>query len=253
MIKLLVSIFVFSYFLQLTSQHCDLLIDDRVECGYPGISKVECEDRNCCWIPFSVDDLRNPPWCSAPASNYCGYKMISVGLLKDRCNKTRTANITVERVYEDVLRVEIVRSSGDFQVPHHIYPNHKNKVNESHSKLRFEPFEDKYGNFNFKVIRNDTEEIIWNTDLNNDTSSSSIQMKLLYTQIGGYLLSNHSIYGLGYHAGKLKIEPGSRLALFARDAPTSENQNLYSTHTFYLQIQNGKAHGVVRINANLSV
>lgn len=226
--------------LQVTKDHCDLLIDDRSECGYPGISKIECEDRNCCWIPFSTNDLRNPPWCSKHASNYCGYTMLSSNLLQDKCNHSRTANIAVENIYEDVLRVKIVRSSGDFQVPGTLYEN------ENASKLKFESFTDKYDNFNFKIIRTHTDQVIWNTDLSNDPlSASSIVMKLMYTQVGSRLPSNHSIFGLGYHAGKLKVESGNRLTLFARDSPTIENQNLYGAHPFYLQIQDGKAHGVV--------
>lgn len=235
---------VISVLIHVTIEHCDLLIDDRIECGYPGIMKMECEDRNCCWLPFSADDLRNPPWCSVPASNYCGYKMLSNDLLQDQCNKTRTANITVESVYEDVLRVKIIRSTGDYEVPDNIYPFHTTSNQEN--KLKFEAFEDNYGNFNFRTKRQDTEEVIWDTDLRDDSSSSSIRMKFMYTQIGSHLPSNHSIYGLGYHAGNFKIEPGSRLALFARDSATVENQNLYSAHPVYIEIQNGKAHGVVK-------
>lgn len=247
MIKSLVTILIS---IHITNQHSDLLIDDRVECGYTGISELECEDRNCCWMPFSADDLRNPPWCSVPASNYCGYNMISSGLLQDRCNMTRTANITIENVYEDVLRVKIFRSRGEFEIPDNIYPNHQSFNTSQKSKLQIEFFEDKYRNFNFRIKRNDTGEVIWDTDLRDDSSSSSIRMKLMYSQIGSYIPLNHSIFGLGYHAGKLKIEPGSRITLFARDSPSFENRNLYSAHPFYLQIQNGKAHGVVRSRTN---
>ena len=247
MIKLLLTIFIS---IHITNQHSDLLIDDRAECGYPGISDLECGDRNCCWIPFSADDLRNPPWCSVPASNYCGYNMISSDLLQDRCNKTRTANITIENVYEDVLRVKIIRSSGEFEIPDNIYPNNQKFNIAKENKLEIKFFEDEYENFNFRIKRNDTGEVIWDTDLRDESSSSSVRMKLMYTQIGSYIPLNHSIYGLGYHAGKLKIEPGSRIALFARDSPTVENQNLYAAHPFYLQIQNGKAHGVVPFRAN---
>lgn len=241
LLLLLASIYVL---IRITIEHCDLLIDDRVECGYPGISEIECEDRNCCWIPFSADDLRNPPWCSLSSSDYCGYKMMSSHLLQDRCNMSRTADITIDNVYEDVLRVKIIRSSDEFEIPANVYPAPDNFSFKN--KLKFEEYEDKYGNFNFKIKRIHTGEVIWDTDLRHESSSSSIRLKLLYTQIGSYLPSNHSLYGLGYHAGKLKIGPRSRIALFSRDSPTIQNENLYGAHPFYIQIQNGKAHGVVR-------
>lgn len=233
--------------------HCDLLIDDRSECGYPGIGSVECEDRNCCWIPFSPDDIRNPPWCSKPTSDSCGYSLVTDNnnkdLLQDRCNSSRTADISVKWIDENILRVKIVRSQGEFQVPESIYPaaSIDTKVIDNKKLLGFEAFEDQNFNFNFKIYRTDTNETIWNTDLQDQASSSSIRMKHLYTQVGSKLPLKYSIFGLGYHAGKLKVEPGSRLALFARDSSTIEGQNLYGSHPFYLQIQDEKAHGVVII------
>ena len=230
-------------------EHCDLLIDDRSECGFPGIGRIECEDRNCCWIPFSLDDIRNPPWCSKPSNDSCGYSSIPDNnkLLQDRCNTSRTANITVQWIDENILRVKIIRTNGEFQVPESIYPTGNESNLNDKKLLGYEFFNDKNSNFNFKIYRADTNETIWDTDLQNQFSSSSIRMKSHYTQIGSKLPLNHSIFGLGYHAGKLKVEPGSRLALFARDSPTVEGQNLYGSHPFYLQIQNNKAHGVVII------
>lgn len=241
-ILLLFYSFVTCYFV---SGHCDLLIDDRFECGYPGIMKVECEDRNCCWIPFSQDDLRNPPWCTIPAQDTCGYTMKSSNILQDRCNLSRTAYFSVENIDGDILRVKIRRSKGEFQVPDWIYPEIRKERFKNESSLKLEMFSDKNENFNFKITRNNSNETIWDTDFKEQTSASSFKLKFMYTQIGSRLPTNHSIFGLGYHAGSLNIEPGTRLALFARDSPTIENQNLYGAHPFYIEIRNGKAHGVV--------
>lgn len=229
--------------------HCDLLIDDRRECGYMGISKVECEDRNCCWIPFSQKDLRNPPWCVLPISNPCGYTFTSPNTLQDQCNSSRLVNLTVQNIDQDILRVKIERSKGEFHVPEWIYPEIDQSRLQNTSELNFKAFFDQNNNFNFEINRNNSEKnVIWNTELKEDSlSSSSFQMKFMYTQVGSQLPVNHSIYGLGYHAGILKVEPGTRLALFARDSPTVENQNLYGAHPFFIEIRNGTAHGVVNI------
>lgn len=223
--------------------NCDVLVDDRNECGYPGISKTECLDRNCCWVPFSASDLRNPPWCSSRTSNSCGYSLFTNHTLKDRCNESNITSLFVDYPYKDVLRVKIIRSENEFQIPDQLYP--KLSIVSNHSELEYKSFKDENGNFNFKIDRISSNETIWNTDLQDDQFASSIKMKYLYTQIGSKLPLNHAIYGLGYHTGKLKINPGQILALYARDSPTVENQNLYGAHPFYIQVQNGKAHGVV--------
>lgn len=240
-----VLVFILFLLIRFINGHCDLLIDDRVDCGYAGISKIECEDRNCCWMPFSAEDLRNPPWCIFPQPDYCGFARISPNKLQDRCNSSRLVDILVENISEDILRVKLTRSHNEFQVPYWIYP--EIKINYSNDyKLKFQEFSDKNGNFNFKITRNNSNFVLWNTDLADSFSSSSFRMKSMYTQVGSIIPLNHSIYGLGYHAGSLKINPVTRLTLFARDSPTLENQNLYGVHPFYMEIRNGSAHGVVK-------
>jgi alpha-glucosidase (family GH31 glycosyl hydrolase) len=242
----LVLLFLFLKLKTVLEQHCDLLIDDRSECGFPGIEKIQCEERNCCWIPFALNDIRNPPWCSEPANKSCGYKQITPTTLQDRCNSTRFANISVQYIGTSILRVSITRSFNEFTVPSSLFPNEANESSFT-SELRFESFNDDFGNFNFKIIRLKDSSIIWDTNLPGNNSMSSIQMKNQYTQIGSRIPKNHNIYGLGYHAGPLKIPEGARLALYSRDAPSLPSQNLYSAHPFYLQLQNGTAHGVVSL------
>jgi hypothetical protein len=105
----LVLLFLFLKLKTVLEQHCDLLIDDRSECGFPGIEKIQCEERNCCWIPFALNDIRNPPWCSEPANKSCGYKQITPTTLQDRCNSTRFANISIQYIGTSILRVSITQ------------------------------------------------------------------------------------------------------------------------------------------------
>ena len=40
---------------------CAIDRENRVECGYKGIDKLECESRDCCW---KIDDYESIiPWC----------------------------------------------------------------------------------------------------------------------------------------------------------------------------------------------
>ena len=246
LINLTIANLVWILLFDLIKSHCDLLVDNKIECGYTGMRKNECDILSCCWIPFSAEDFRNPPWCAKQLDQACGFRKINEKILQDCCNKTSQANIEILSEDSDTLRVKIIRSKNEFEVPESIYPaiNDRSQSHET-SKLIFKDFNDHNGNYNFKIERTNSSEIIWDTDLKDDLSASSFQIKHMYTQIGSRLPLNHSIYGLGYHAGSLKISAGTRIALFARDSATFENQNLYGAHSVYLQIQNGKAHGIV--------
>jgi len=58
---------------------------------------------------------------------------------------------------------------------------------------------------------------------------------------------NANIYGFGEYSGPLRRNPdNTRQALYNRDIDTPEQQNLYGSHPFYMEVRNGTAHGVVR-------
>ena len=88
------------------NQLCDLLVDERIECGFMGIKMSECISRGCCWVPFSADDPRNPPWCCNPSLNECGIRNILESSLINTCNNTmKSLNKTVSYPFADTLRV----------------------------------------------------------------------------------------------------------------------------------------------------
>lgn len=217
----------------------------------------ECISKGCCWVQFSADDPRNPPWCCNPSLNRCGLRRISANHLQNTCNNTMQPIITqVSHPYPDTLRVKIMRSEDEFVIPNWITPDpSRSNINNSNinsNMVKYTEFNDSRGKFNFKIERcTNSSKVIWNTSFNYSSSSySSIRMDHMYTQIGTRLPSNHSIYGLGYHAGHLKLDVGTRLALFARDSATLEGQNLYGAHPFYMQVIGGLAHGVYLRNSH---
>merc|ERR1712038_221995 len=70
---------------------CPVLDEDKIDCGYPGITQDQCEARDCCYAP--ADTSEPTPWCfknsdmmSESECNYqdkldCGY----YGITKEQC------------------------------------------------------------------------------------------------------------------------------------------------------------------------
>lgn len=228
--------------------HCDLLIDERQECGFVGIGAMECRERGCCWIPHSEADPRNPPWCTIPGNRSCGYTgdtTLLTQVLHDVCNVTNRARFQASFPYDDIAHLSVSRET-DFQMPSWLYSPLPSGLNVSKSldiTLSLDPNQ----LLHFKVTRKTNgSNALWDTDTKNASHLSSFRLVDKYTQIGSVLPRGHHLFGLGYRAGGLRVRPGSRVALFARDSPTVTGQNLYGAHPFYLQMQDGQAHGVVR-------
>ncbi|KXS19057.1 glycoside hydrolase family 31 protein [Gonapodya prolifera JEL478] len=66
-----------------------------------------------------------------------------------------------------------------------------------------------------------------------------------FLQLATVLPSDAVIYGLGETVDSLRRNPdNTRQAFWARDAPSPVKENVYGVHPFYMEIQDGKAHGV---------
>ena len=46
----------------LSASQCTVPAKDRVDCGYPGVTKEQCNNRGCCFD----NSIRNVPWCFKP-------------------------------------------------------------------------------------------------------------------------------------------------------------------------------------------
>lgn len=69
---------------------CNIPTEKRFDCARDrALSRVECENRNCCYVPLRADLYSGPPWCFYPPS-YPGYKIGSFV----PTSKGRAANLT---------------------------------------------------------------------------------------------------------------------------------------------------------------
>ncbi|KAK9763887.1 hypothetical protein K7432_009060, partial [Basidiobolus ranarum] len=97
--------------------------------------------------------------------------------------------------------------------------------------------------FGFIVERKTGEKIF-------DTSDLGLVFKDQYLELSTHLPKNANIYGLGETTSKFRREEGSLTTLWSRDAPCPEDENVYGSHPFYMEIRDGKAHGVLLFNSN---
>ncbi|CAJ0627901.1 2408_t:CDS:10 [Entrophospora sp. SA101] len=103
--------------------------------------------------------------------------------------------------------------------------------------------------FGFQVSRRDDDDKFDNNNLFNTINERFI-FKDQYIEISTQLPVNSNIYGIGETTGSLKRQKGKKMTLWARDAPCPEDENLYGSHPFYIELRNGKAHGVFLLNSN---
>lgn len=54
---------------------CGLPVEKRFDCARDRtVTRAECEERGCCYLPLLQSEYSGPPWCFYPAS-YPGYRM----------------------------------------------------------------------------------------------------------------------------------------------------------------------------------
>ncbi|CAL8083188.1 unnamed protein product [Orchesella dallaii] len=233
------------------AQQC-VPVPDRVDCHPdPDASEENCLARGCQWCTGD----EGTPWCHVPA-NY-GYKM--VGTPEETPNgyrvtlsrstnasyfgndaETLTATFEVQSDYR--LRIKITDGTDRFEVPLKINP----PASEPASPL----FSIEFTNdpvFSFKVIRQSTGTVVFDTSLGGLTFSDQ------FIQLGIKIPSTNA-YGIGeneqpsYRHDFSKFTP---VPLFARDQSPTGYKNSYGVHPYYTVIENdGNAHSVVIVNSN---
>ncbi len=103
--------------------------------------------------------------------------------------------------------------------------------------------------FGFAVTRRSDGEVLFNTTTTG--SFNGLVFEDQYIEISTQLPPNPYIYGLGEHVRHLRIDAdGSKHTLWARDAATPVNENIYGSHPVYLEMRNGRAHGVFLRSSN---
>ncbi|KAG0344478.1 hypothetical protein BG004_004450 [Podila humilis] len=242
----------------------------RQECGYLGITKEGCQQRQCCWAPSYAP----VPWCFQKKNeNYvctadkvarrdCGYMGIDsrqcVHVELDLIGGTQGCS----RYGEDIprlkalidfetksrIRVRILdRDRARYQVPEAALPNPQDSSAKALGSLDYD-FKYAENPFTFSIIRRSTGQAVFETNV---PSMDSLVYENEYLEISTRLPEDANIYGLGeVVSGFRRDTRGTRQTMWARDAATPVGENVYGSHPFYLEMRDGVAHGVFLRNSN---
>ncbi|KAF9414217.1 hypothetical protein BGZ94_000466 [Podila epigama] len=233
----------------------------RQECGYLGITQDGCHQRQCCWAPT----LAPVPWCFQKKHTCKGYVVtlatptttgfrIQLGLNGGKQGCSRFGEdiarllVLVDFETESRIRVRIIDRDHDrYQIPSSSLPNPAESASKILEAMRYE-FKYEKDPFTFRIIRKSTGEAVFETKV---PAMDSLVYEDQYLEISTTLPDDANIYGLGEVVTSFRRDPrGTRQTMWARDAATPVDENLYGSHPFYLEMRNGTAHGVFLRNSN---
>jgi alpha-glucosidase len=212
----------------------------RRDCGFVGINQDQCESKGCCWSP----DKPGFPWCFYSNGAVLGYGVSSVtptdtGLTGSLqlVNGGGFYGVDISPLhfavtYEtaDRVRIRIIDPSRQrYEVPTSLLPVPNTTVSSVATNYAVS-----YTNYPFgiSVTRKADGAVIFNSTTTG--AFNGLVFEDQYLELSTQLPSNPNVYGLGEHVRNLRLDPdGSLHTMWARDAPTPVDQNIYGTHPFY--------------------
>ncbi|KAJ2490818.1 hypothetical protein IWW37_002818 [Coemansia sp. RSA 2050] len=143
------------------------------------------------------------------------------------------------------LHVHIKDSDGQqFQIPHDVIaldPGHG--VRNASSSLRFDHFHDDLSGFGFRVSRGD--QVVF------DTVGHPLIFEDQYIEVTSSLPANANIYGMGESPDFFRRNPANTIkTLWNRDSPDLLQQNVYGSHSIYMELRDGLFHGTYLHNSH---
>jgi len=239
----------------------------RIEClPFKNLSEGNCSAAGCIWKPS-----KGAPSCFLPDSDHYGYEINSqVRQLDD--NRGFQVELRRLRLGSSSKPPSLYGADIDhvtFQVDYYsptqlafaIYPKGSERlekrppveINERYAAIDKKLYSVELADtaigrpFNFRVIRQETETIIFDTSMGGLTIAE--QFLMISTK-----LPTHYLYGLGEnnHDTFLHNMSYKTWPIFARDQPPDyDDFNLYGAHPFYMASENdGSSHGVFLFNSH---
>ena len=275
--------------MMLTSNfECELLDTERIDCGYLGIGREECQARGCCW----KETHSQYPWCFTKRSAFqCGYYEVNRLSLEENIvkadlqfnsnfcpNQFRISDnvnfLAFEAHFDNENQIRVIikdKENKNWQIPTDISPTYSTNTtaNEAFLKTNDVNFfiEQQNGNyfithqryrklsltvgaskFGFIITRIENDEILFDTTAHDNL----LIFQKFYKKLGTSIPANANIYGLGENVSSFrKNTQNTTITMFNQDSPTFPDVNLYGSHPFYLEHRNGKSHGTVNFSFHL--
>jgi alpha-glucosidase (family GH31 glycosyl hydrolase) len=261
---------------------CLIENNDKLDCGFLGITKEECQLKGCCWN----ETHSQFPWCFSPKSSIeCGfYEVQQVYLDKNSIVARLTYNSSkcssLASIQENITQLEFIASfENDSQIrfqiadkdelswklPTELVPilnintasfstkqsillvkRNSNSILISYGETTKLTLEIITARFAIKIFRNDKECLLDTTG-----SDNSLVFQSQYLKIGTWIPEEANIYGLGENVSSFRKDPSnSHITIFNQDSPTIPSVNLYGAHPFYLEHREYKSHGVFLRNSH---
>ncbi|XP_069608531.1 lysosomal alpha-glucosidase-like [Ranitomeya imitator] len=232
---------------------CHLEPSNRFDCGPEKVlSKVECEDRGCCYVNVIDGQESEQPSCYFPV-NYPSYKATNVVSTENGCSSTLERSsktfmpndvmvLQLDIFYETDVRLRFTIKDPTrkrYEVPIETPHGHGSPTNKQYDvKIIEEPF-------GIIINRKSNGENLLNTSL------APLLFADQFIQMSTSLSSNF-LYGLGEHLTSINLDLNwTRLTFWNRDLIPRNDANLYGTHPFYVAFEkDGSAHGVFLLNSN---
>jgi alpha-glucosidase (family GH31 glycosyl hydrolase) len=150
------------------------------------------------------------------------------------------------------IHVKIYDAESDrFEVPDNLFPRpgKSRDVTADSAAYEFTLVQDPVS---FKVSRKSDGMVLFDTS---STGGGSLINPLIfeeqYLELSTRIPQDAHIYGLGEVVHSFRRDAQwTRQTMWARDTPTPKDQNVYGSHPFYMEMRDGKAHGVLLLNAN---
>ncbi|VDD95288.1 unnamed protein product [Enterobius vermicularis] len=230
----------------------------RLDCHPdPSASEEKCSARGCIWDNSS--EVIGAPFCLLPPNTGYNYSNFADGVYVisnsgGALNWSRLGNPIESlkvgnKTNKSALNIRIEGDKSRYEPPVNLP---KEEV-DSKDHLNFEVTSELHSLFTFKISRNSTGTVIW------DTSIGGLLYYDQYIQIAT-LLPSENVFGFGEH---LRLNLRHNLSryttwpMFARDdgpffgESDFVTKNFYGVHPFYLCIEkDGNAHGVLFLNSN---
>ncbi|KAL1919422.1 uncharacterized protein VTP21DRAFT_2115 [Calcarisporiella thermophila] len=234
---------------------CAVTEAGREDCGWFGIKKDECERRNCCW---QESDIKGANYCyfrKAPCPGYQlsspkqnGREMSASLTLSGECGRygPDLPKLQLKVTHETPSRLHVkIYAEGRYEIPDSLLPPPSNQPFDSDPLY---DFTHESNPFSFRVLRKSTGEELLNTKVK---GMDSLVFEEEYLEISSILPKEAHIYGLGEVVHAFRRDPKQTLqTMWARDAATPIDENVYGSHPFYMEVRNGTAHGVFLRNSN---
>ena len=228
----------------------------RVPCGDEYIvSDNECSMMGCCW---DYNDIT--PHCFFPIPSYVvksvsttthGLQVVLENQLVNassaRYLATPLSRLKLDLVRETSSRLHIkISDPGNprYEIPESVLPlpsSPDKPLSNYYYDYEIPSIGEK---FHMAILDRYSRKVLFNT------SSTLFTFSDVFLNIGTDLPRNYSIYGLGERKSSLKLKPGRGYTLWNFNTHGQENVNSYGSHPFYMEVRDGKAHGVFLRNSN---